>query len=498
MATLEYITGQIPGAYLAPDYAQVRFTGIAYDSRKVVPGNIFVCITGYRFDGHAYAEEAVGAGAVAVICERSIPGLTVPQIIVPDSRKALALAAAAYWGHPTRNLRLFGVTGTNGKTTTTYLLKRILEAAGHKTGLVGTIKNLIGDRELKAEHTTPEASDLQQLFAQMQAEGVSHVVMEVSSHAIVLDRILGSEFDLGAFTNITQDHLDFHQTFENYLQAKISFFERIGVDSVKLGPKGIALNCDDPNAEEISRVAKVPVLLYGLGPTAQVRAVDLELDAKGTRFTVETPAGVRKLQTRLLGQFNVYNCLAAIATALLEGLDLDLIVSALTDVTGVRGRAELVDLGQDFAVVVDYAHTPDGLANILSTARAITANRLAVVFGCGGDRDRTKRPEMGRIAGELADRVFVTSDNPRSEDPLSICQDIVAGLELSAAPNSYEVIVDRREAIAAAIRWAEPGDVVVIAGKGHEDYQIFRDKIIHFDDREEAVRILQESLGKGK
>ncbi len=231
MATLEYITSQIPGAFLPPEFSQVQFEGIAYDSRKVVPGNVFVCITGYRFDGHAYAGEAVGAGAVAVICERQIPGLTIPQIIVPDSRKALALAAAAYWSHPTQQLRLIGVTGTNGKTTTTYLLKRIFEAAGNKTGLVGTIKNLIGDRELKAEHTTPEASDLQQLFTQMLAEGVSHVVMEISSHAIVLERILGSEYDLGVFTNITQDHLDFHETFENYLQAKVSFFEQIGVEN---------------------------------------------------------------------------------------------------------------------------------------------------------------------------------------------------------------------------------------------------------------------------
>lgn len=496
MPNLEILIKDLPSYTLNQSISGLEITGVAYDSRQVQAGNIFVCIQGYRYDGHAFAEQAVTAGAVAVVGERELLHLPVPQILVSDSRAALGLLAAAFWGYPSRSLRVIGVTGTNGKTTTTYLVKAVLEQAGFKVGLIGTIKNLIGSQEIAAGHTTPEAADLQALFAQMREAGVSHVVMEVSSHAIALERIIGTEFDLGVFTNLTQDHLDFHQNFENYVATKVQFFAGVGSNAVKSGPKALIINNDDSVSQRIREVAAVPVYTYGFRNQPDIRAQEVELTQKGIHYSALTPSGEVDLNLRLLGQFNVYNSLAAVGVGLAEGIDLSLIKQALQKASGVKGRAELVDVGQDFAVVIDYAHTPDGLANILRTARDFTTGKLIVVFGCGGDRDRTKRPLMGKIAGEYADYTVVTSDNPRSEEPAQICGDILPGLAETASPGSYRVVVERREAIRYALQLAGAGDVVVIAGKGHEDYQIFKDTVIHFDDQEEAAQILRSLMGK--
>lgn len=494
LAILAELVRQLPDYQLVGSIDDIEITGVAYDSRRVEAGNLFVCIPGYRYDGHSFAQQAVAAGAYALVVERELIGLAVPQIVVGDARESMGLIAAAFWGYPSRSLRIIGVTGTNGKTTTTYLVKSVLEEAGYKVGLVGTIKNLIGDQEVEAARTTPESSDLQALFAQMLQAGVSHVVMEVSSHAVSLKRISGTEFDTGIFTNITQDHLDFHKNFDNYLLAKAQFFARIGQDAVKAGAKTVVLNGDDHSSSRIAEYVHVPTLTYGIKEESDLRAGEILLSQKGIEYMAHTPSGTARLQLKLLGEFNVYNSLAAVGAGLAEGISLDIIVRALGKAVGVRGRAELVDEGQDFAVVVDYAHTPDGLENILRTARGFTKNRLSVVFGCGGDRDRTKRPLMGQVAGSYADYTIITSDNPRSEEPAAICEDIVPGLEETAAPGSYQVVVDRRQAIAQALANANPGDVVVIAGKGHEDYQIFKDKVIHFDDREEAAIILKSLL----
>lgn len=471
----------------------VRISGISYDSRKVKPGCLFVCWTGLRFDGHQFAAEAVERGAAAVVTERWLEGLNAAQLVVDDAREAAACLADAFYGHPSRRLTLIGVTGTNGKTTTTYLIKSILEAAGYRVGLIGTIRYLIGREVLPAPHTTPESVDLQELLARMVDAGITHCVMEVSSHSVALKRIRYCRFAAGVFTNITQDHLDFHPTFDDYLRAKAGFFAQLDpgwASSVAV------VNRDDPHFPDIEAACRVPVLSYGIVHDAQYRAQDVKMHPGGVTYMAHTPQGALPLRLRLAGQFNVYNSLAALAVGHWAGVELPVIRRGLEQVEGVPGRFEKVDLGQPFTVLVDYAHTPDSLENILKAARPFTANRLWVVFGCGGDRDRSKRPIMGQVAGRLADRVVITSDNPRSEDPETICQEILAGLRegrLKAA--AVDVIVERREAIRYAVSQAQPGDTVVIAGKGHETYQIFRDRTLHFDDREEAAAAIRERMG---
>jgi UDP-N-acetylmuramoyl-L-alanyl-D-glutamate--2,6-diaminopimelate ligase len=499
MATLgELVAGLAIGESQGPLESEV--TGLAYDSRRVKPGDVFVCIRGLRTDGHFYAAEAAGKGAAAVVVERELAQpVGVPLVQVADTRQALGLMAARHYGFPSHSLRMIGVTGTNGKTTTTYLAKAILEAAGHKVGLIGTIHNLAGDEEIPTERTTPESLDLQALLAHMRDVGCSHVVMEVSSHAIELKRVAGVEFDLGIFTNLTQDHLDFHGTFENYRAAKGKFFTALGHTS-KPGPRWAIINRDDPSAEYFTRVSTVPVLTYGLEAEAQVRAEEVRLRGTGLSYRLQSTEGGVELFLRLSGQFNVYNSLAAAAAGLAEGCPLGVVKQALERVPGVPGRFEVVDAGQPFAVVVDYAHTPDGLENLLRAADSVTERRKILVFGCGGDRDRGKRPLMGEIAGRLADYTVVTSDNPRSEDPSAICSEVVAGVARTAAgPEVYRVLVDRREAIEHAVGVAQPGDVVLIAGKGHETYQIFPNRTIHFDDREVAREELarREALRRG-
>ncbi|MBE3597666.1 MAG: UDP-N-acetylmuramoyl-L-alanyl-D-glutamate--2,6-diaminopimelate ligase [Limnochordaceae bacterium] len=477
--------------------------GVRYDSREVVPGDVFVCIRGHQHDGHAFAGEAAGRGAVMIVTERPLQGGLedqVPTVRVGDSRSALAIAAAAFFGHPDRALRLVGVTGTNGKTTTTFLTRAVLEAGGYRTGLVGTVLRVVGDEVLDADRTTPESSDMLELFSRMVQASSTHAVTEVSSHAVVLRRLAGIEYDVGIFTNLTQDHLDFHGTMEAYRDAKAAFFA-----SLTPGTKGHKLaivNGDDPSGEYMAHESAAPVVRYGLDPRWDVTAEQVRLGGQGASFLVKSPWGQAEVRLKLSGRFNVYNALGALAAGLHEGVPLERAVLGLERVEGVPGRFEAIREGQPFEVIVDYAHTPDGLENILKAARDHGPRQVWVVFGCGGDRDRGKRPIMGSIAARLAERVVITSDNPRSEEPESICREIERGVlegrrSSEARLEAYEVVVDRRQAIEQALRGAAPGDMVVIAGKGHETYQVFRDRVIHFDDRE-VVREVLRRMGYGE
>lgn len=473
---------------------EVEIKGIAYDSRKVLPGFLFVAVEGFKSDGHAYIGQAVEAGAVAVVVQKDLPvPAGVARLRTSHSRLALALLAARFYGNPGQKLKMVGVTGTNGKTTTTNLLAAIYRGAGEKVGLIGTIANYIGDKLIPVSHTTPESADLQKLLGEMWAEGVETVVMEVSSHALALNRVDGCEYDVAVFTNITRDHLDFHGDMDSYLAAKARLFSGLG-QGIKGGPKFGVINADDPRAKELAAVTRVPVITYAIHEKADIRAVDIDITARGVSFTARGRWGDHRLNLKLTGMFNVYNALAAYAVGVAGGMPPERVVKSLESVSGVPGRFEPVDRGQDFAVIVDYAHTPDGLENVLKTAREITRGRLFTVFGCGGDRDRTKRPLMGEIAARLSDRAIVTSDNPRTEDPVKIIADVEEGVRRVLPEGDYTVMPDRREAIRQAVYAAGAGDVVLIAGKGHEDYQIIGDKKYHFDDREEAARFLEERM----
>jgi len=474
-------------------------TDVVCDSRRVRPGALFVAIHGLQDDGHRYIAEACARGAAAVACEEAcaVPS-GVAHLQVTSGRRTLAVAAGRFWRHPARRLRVFGVTGTNGKTTTTTLLRAILEAAGRRTGLVGTVVNVVGGQVLPVTHTTPESDELQALLARMAGSGDVCAVLEVSSHALALERVTGVEFDTAVFTNLTRDHFDFHGSLAAYLDAKARLFEGLGrthglaLRAVKPGPKVAVLNADDPAAPTLARRTMAAIVTYGVKAPADVRAGQIRLDQRGLRFRLQTPQGEAGLHLRLRAHFHVYNALAAAAAALAEGVALPAIQAGLEGCPGVRGRFEAVEAGQDFGIYVDYAHTPDGLRNVLATARALTAGRVICVFGCGGDRDRGKRPEMGRIAGERADYSIITSDNPRSEEPATIAAAVEAGLQPTGG--RYAVELDRRRAIALAVAMAAPGDVVVIAGKGHETDQIFKDRTTSFDDGEEARRAVAEAL----
>jgi UDP-N-acetylmuramoyl-L-alanyl-D-glutamate--2,6-diaminopimelate ligase len=487
--------------YSCTGNADVEITGITYDSRRIRPGYLFVCIRGEHHDGHAYIPEAAAKGAVAVVIDKEtkVPG-TLGVVKVTDSRKALGDIAAAFYHNPSASMFCIGVTGTKGKTTTTYLIKSVLDKAGMSCGIIGTLGCVSRNLTIPAKHTTPESSDIQEFLATMRASEEKAVAMEVSSHAIALQRIRGIDFDLGVFTNIGHDHLDFHGSFSNYLATKASFFENLAAESVSHGKsnktKISIINVDDPNSDFI--LSKVPtgIITYGISNgSAQITAKELRLYGKDTSFTAHTPQGNFPVSLNLKGIFNVYNALAAIACGLARGLDPDTISSGLQSLKGVPGRFESVDEGQPFAVLVDYAHTPDSLENILREARHLGPGTLTVVFGCGGDRDRSKRPVMGKIAAALADRVIITSDNPRTEDVGDISKEIEEGVLNEGQPRlGYEIIVDRASAIERAILSAEEGDVLVIAGKGHETYQIFHDATIHFDDREVAASLLKERM----
>jgi UDP-N-acetylmuramoyl-L-alanyl-D-glutamate--2,6-diaminopimelate ligase len=462
-------------ATLASSGDDVVVSGIAYRSDEVRPGEAFFCIPGFRFDGHDFAAEAVRRGAVALVTQRGI-GLGVPEVVVRDTRAALAVASGRFWGRPSERLVVAGVTGTNGKTTTTYLVDSIARAAGHATGLVGTVETRIAGERLRSARTTPESADLQALFAQMLDEGVTFATVEVSSHAIDLHRVDAVRFAVAAFTNLSQDHLDYHHTIEEYWSVKQRLFTELDV-----GER--VINIDDPRGAELA-AGLASAWTVGRSDRAMVRARAEQVRPTSTTFELVTPAGTRTVVLPLAGSYNVSNALVAAGSALALGIGLDAVVEGLQRAPQVPGRLERIDVGQPFSVFVDYAHTPDGLAKAIDAVRAVTPGRVIVVFGCGGDRDPEKRPLMGAAAGRAADEVVVTSDNPRSEDPVGIILQIEDGLRAVGA--SYDVELDRRAAIAKALSRAEAGDSVLIAGKGHEDYQIFADRTVHFDDREVA------------
>lgn len=471
-----------------------EITGLAYHSGAVRPGFLFACWRGQKYDGHDFAPEAVRRGARALLVERGLElNGEVAQVLVPSSRRALALLAAQFWGHPSRKLRLVGVTGTNGKTTTTYLIRHILAACGHRVGLVGTVANVVCERELPVERTTPESVDILPLLARMAECGSTYCAMEVSSHALHQERVSGCEFAVAVFTNLTQDHLDYHPSLADYLEAKLRLFRMLGTGYLggTVGKKLAVINTDDGSAGrflEEARRAGAGVVSYGLHGGADVTAGDVRVTAHNTSFLARTPAGEAPVTLPLIGRFNVYNALAALAVAVGEGVPLAVAVQALARAPQVPGRFERVAEARDFTVIVDYAHTPDGLRNVLETARGITRGRVIVVFGCGGDRDRGKRPIMGRIARELADLPVLTSDNPRTEDPHAIISEIEEGVR--APGHRYLVEPDRRRAIALALAEAQPGDLVLIAGKGHETYQVIGDRTLPFDDRQVVRELL--------
>ncbi|MBC8016425.1 MAG: UDP-N-acetylmuramoyl-L-alanyl-D-glutamate--2,6-diaminopimelate ligase [Sporomusaceae bacterium] len=468
---------------------------LAHDSRQVVPGTLFVCLSGANTDGHKHIMQAYKQGAVAVLVEKDVEDI--PQdltvITVGDTRDAIKIITPYFFDYPSRKLRMIGVTGTNGKTTTTYLLRSILQEAGFKVGVIGTIKNFIGERVISTKNTTPDIIDLQSLLAEMAASNMDYVVMEVSSHALALDRVAGCEFDVGIFTNMTRDHLDFHVTFENYLAAKAKLFQLLSAEGNQKHGKAAIINMDDGASDYILKNAACRTITYGIHNDADLKAKNAEIQAAGTRFDIVSSLGSIPLQLKITGLFNVYNVLSAVGAALAEGIELQIIKCALEKFQSVPGRFELVDAGQPFSIIVDYAHTPDGLENILKTAQQIAKQRIIVVFGCGGDRDRTKRPIMGKIAAEYGHIVIATSDNPRSEDPETILGEIEAGIRDGLNEGKiYEKISDRQQAIARALHIAEKDDIVIIAGKGHEDYQILRDRTISFDDKEIAREIIRE------
>ncbi len=453
---------------------ETEITGVSYDSRDTRPGDLFVAKTGFAVDGHAFIEKAAAAGAVCILCERP-PETEVPYVLTGDSRKALALVGANWFGRPAEAMTMVAVTGTNGKTSTTYLLKAVLEQeAGAKVGLIGTNQNMIGQEALPTERTTPESFEVQKLFAQMRDAGCTHVVMETSSHALYLNRVYGVRYQVGIFTNLTQDHLDFHETMENYCDAKAILFRQC--------EKGV-YNADDPWAGRLMKDATCEKFSYAVHADADLRAEDIELDADHIAFTAATKTERAKIKVGIPGGFMVYNTLDVLAGALMLGIPLEKSADALAKVPHVKGRVEVVPTpGKKYTVLIDYAHSPDGLENVLTSVKGFAKGRTVAVFGCGGDRDKTKRPKMGKIAADIADFLIVTSDNPRTEKPAAIIDDILPGLEGTEKP--YVVMENRVEAIRYAMDNALPGDVIVLCGKGHETYQEINHIKHHLDERE--------------
>ena len=468
-------------------------TSVTDDSRSVSSGSLFVAVKGERVDGHKYVGQAIKAGAAAIVGQDSVERASVPFVQVTDSRKALGLIGSRFYGDPSAQLAMIGVTGTNGKTTTTYLCKALLEHMGRRVGLIGTVAYQVGAETIPASHTTPGAVELQRLLANMNEAQLDSVVMEVSSHALAMDRTAGCEYDVAVFTNLTQDHLDYHRTMEEYFQAKLRLFTGLG-QGKKTRQRAI-VNMDDPRGVYVRAACRVPVWGYALNVSADLVAENVRLSMNGSTFTAATPAGTFTVESRLVGEHNVYNLLGAIGVALHGGATCDQVREAVARVSNVPGRFERVSAGQDFTVVVDYAHTEDALVRLLTAAATLKTQRIITLFGCGGDRDRGKRPKMGRAAVEFSDVVILTSDNPRTEDPLTILREVEAGVReaLQGRPSvQYHMVADRREAIGTAVRLARPGDILLIAGKGHEDYQLVGTKKMHFDDREVAREAIQQ------
>ncbi len=470
-------------------------SGLSYDSRKVSPGECFVAVAGFKQDGRRFIPDALSRGAGLIVLEGDDPlaGGATARVLVPSARAALARLADTYWGHPSRALILVGITGTNGKTTTSFLVEALLRAAGHRTGLIGTIQYRVGDQAVDASQTTPEALELQALLARMRDGGVTAAAMEVSSHALALDRVAGTEFDVAVFTNLTQDHLDFHGTLGAYHRAKRRLFETLAAGAK--ARRAAVVNVDDPAGSRMVEGLSLPVLRFAIHASAEIRPRRFTSGADGIRMAVDTPAGPLEIASPLVGEHNVMNLLGAVGVGVALGIPLATVSAALGAVAAVPGRFERVEAGQPFLVVVDYAHTPDALERVLGTARKLVpaGGRLATVFGCGGDRDRGKRPIMGEIAARLADRVWVTSDNPRTERPEAIVDEVLAGVaRVAGSAGRYAADPDRRAAIRGALAWARAGDVVVIAGKGHETYQIIGTNVLPFDDRAVAREFLAE------
>ena len=454
---------------------------IEYDSRRVKPGDIFSCVVGTFMDGHTFAESAMKNGAYALIVERELP-LPVTQIIVPNSRRAMAELAMKLYGYPAKQLRVIGVTGTNGKTTTTYMIKSVAEKCGLKVGLIGTIRNIIGDRVISTQRTTPESTELQEIMRMMSDEGVDLVVMEVSSHSLDQERVYGIEFEIGGFTNLTQDHLDYHKTFDNYLAAKKKLFERSGF---------AVINADDPYSGKLLEGLDIPRMTYAVREPADIYANDIEICVRDVEFDMTCPEGTAHISVPIPGLFNVFNAMLAAGVCLKLGFPLDKIAEGLADVSGVTGRMESLPTdGFPFSVILDFAHTPDGLINLLTSVREFAKGRVISVFGCGGDRDHAKRPIMGEAAGRYSDFCVVTSDNPRSEDPMAIIGNVLDGVNKTAV--EYVVIQNRREAIKYALTHAKPDDVIVLAGKGHETYQEIKGIKYPFDEKVVVAELLKE------
>jgi UDP-N-acetylmuramoyl-L-alanyl-D-glutamate--2,6-diaminopimelate ligase len=442
---------------------------IEYDSRRVKKGSLFCCIVGAMFDGHSFAQSALDSGATALLVERKLP-LPAPQIVVKNARKAMAEMAAAFYGYPQREMMMLGVTGTNGKTTTTYMVKAI-----------GTIRNLIGNESIHTDRTTPESVDLFRILRMMADAHVDLVVMETSSHALEQFRVHGIKFDVGLFTNLTQDHLDYHKSFDNYLAAKKTLF---------LNSKKAVINVDDPYSGRMMEGLAIPIMTFGVRDRADISATDIDITTDGVRFDLHTPEGEVFLNLAIPGLFSVFNAMGAAGMALAGGMKLSAVKAGLESLTSVSGRLEPVKTNRDFSVFVDYAHTPDALENVLKTVQQFAKGRVICVFGCGGDRDRAKRPIMGEIAGRFSELAVITSDNPRTEDPMAIIETIEEGVKRSGT--KYAVIENRKEAIRYALSVAQGDDVIMIAGKGHENYQEIKGTKYHFDDKEIVEELLAE------
>lgn len=467
---------------------ECRYTGgdlnievISYDSRKVEQGCLFTCVVGTFSDGHKFAAEAAEKGAAALLVERELP-LDIPQVIVKNTRIAMADMAATLYGHPERELRLVGVTGTNGKTTTTYMIKSIADHAGICVGLIGTIRTLIGEKVIGSEHTTPESVDLYRLLREMSDAGVELVVMEVSSHSLDQHRVHGLTFDIAEFTNLTQDHLDYHKTLEMYRDAKRKLF---------LQSKYAVVNADDQHTAAIMQGIDLPVTTFGIREEADIRAADIDITTRGVQFDLNFPGGVTRMNIPIPGLFSVFNAIGAVAVALAMGISMEHIKPGLEDMQSVSGRLEPLPTAElGFSVFVDYAHTPDALENVLKTIHGFAPGKVITVFGCGGDRDRAKRPIMGEVAGRYSDQLIITSDNPRSENPFEILESIEEGAKKSGCP--YVVIEQRKEAIWHALQIAKENDIIMVAGKGHENYQEINGVRFHFDDKEIVLELLEE------
>ncbi|HLI82977.1 MAG TPA: UDP-N-acetylmuramoyl-L-alanyl-D-glutamate--2,6-diaminopimelate ligase [Bryobacteraceae bacterium] len=468
-------------------FSEIEIRGLEYDSRRVEEGFLFFAFPGSRADGRQFAQAAVAAGAVAVVSESPAPErFPALWIEVDHGRRALALAARNFYCRPDERLALTGITGTNGKTTTSYLLDSVLRAAGHTTAVIGTIEYHLAGRVLPAANTTPESLDLVRLFVELEKAHGSHVTMEVSSHALELGRVYGLHFHTAVFTNLTRDHLDFHGTMESYFAAKKKLFEGTGAPP----PRAAVLNRDDEAVRAIHPPEETEVYWYGLGQDATVRARNVSNDSAGLHFEVQFRKTRIPIASPLIGRINVYNILAACGAALSYGIEAETIARGIAGLPAVPGRFERIDEGQPFTVVVDYAHTDDALRNVIAVARGLEPKRVITLFGCGGDRDRAKRPLMGRAAAEASDLVVLTSDNPRSEDPIAIMNDALVGIQRTTVPRIIEP--DRAVAIERAIQEAREGDIVILAGKGHESYQVLKDRTIPFDDRAVAREVLRK------